>query len=315
MSKKPPVLYVVIPCYNEEECLKETTARLEKKISSLVNKVKISQASKIVLIDDGSKDNTWNLICSLSDNVVGLKLSHNRGHQNALLAGLLYAKNEADIAISMDADLQDDINAIDSFIDKYNDGCEIVYGVRNSRKTDSAFKRNTALLFYKVMNWLGVETVYNSADYRLMSKRALEELSNYGETNLFLRGIVPLMGFKTAEVKYDRAERFAGESKYPLKKMVSFAWEGITSFSIKPVRMVLFMGVLVFVVSLLVTIYSIIVKFAGRTVDGWTFVMCSLWLLGGVQMMSIGVVGEYIGKIYSEVKHRPRYIIEEISKK
>lgn len=315
MRKSSPILYIVIPCFNEEECLNETFSRLEKKMTSLIENNVIARGSKIVFVDDGSRDNTWKIICNFHKNAIGLKLSRNRGHQNALLAGLLYAKDEADIAISMDADLQDDINAIDDFINKYNDGCEIVYGVRNSRKTDSTFKRNTALLFYKIMNWLGAETVYNSADYRLMSKRALEELSNYKEVNLFLRGIVPLLGFKTAEVGYARAERFAGKSKYPFKKMISFAWEGITSFSIKPIRMVLSMGVLVFVISLLVTVYSIIVKIAGYAVDGWTFIMCSLWLLGGIQMMSIGLVGEYIGKIYSEVKQRPRFIIEEVSKK
>lgn len=315
MNNRIPILYIVIPCFNEEECLKETFLRLKKKISSLVNKRRISSKSKIVFIDDGSRDNTWNIITNLDGVAIGIKLSRNKGHQNALLAGLLFSKDEADAIISMDADLQDDVDVIDSFINEYNNGCDVVYGVRSDRKNDSIFKRNTALLFYKIMNFLGAETIYNSADYRLMSKRAVEELEKFSEVNLFLRGIVPLIGFKTAEVKYSRAERFAGESKYPLKKMLSFAWDGITSFSIKPIRMVLFVGVTIFLISLIIMTYSIIIKLIGSAVDGWTFTICSLWLLGGIQMISVGLVGEYVGKIYAETKHRPRYIIERVSRK
>ena len=249
---------------------------------------------------------------SFKGNVIGLKLSHNRGHQNALLAGLMYAKDHADAVISMDADLQDDINAIDAFLEKFNKGYEIIYGVRSDRKKDTFFKRNTALFFYKLMAKLGVETVYNSADYRLMSKRALQELSNFHEVNLFLRGLVPLLGFKTTTVKYSRAERFAGESKYPLKKMIHFAWDGITSFSTKPIRLVLSFGIMISIISLFVLLYSVIVKLVGYTVDGWTFIICSVWFLGGAQMVAIGLIGEYIGKIYAEVKQRPRYIIEKV---
>ena len=310
MSKN--ILYIVVPCYNEEACLDETTKRLTEKISTLVKTGQISEKSRIVYVDDGSKDRTWDKIVSFHKPIIGLKLSKNRGHQNALLAGLIYAKDHADIIISMDADLQDDINAIDKFIAKYDDGYEIVYGVRSDRKKDSTFKRNTALLFYKFMNALGAEVVYNSADYRLMSKRAVEELSKYKEVNLFLRGIVPLIGLKSTTVEYPRAERFAGESKYPLKKMLKFAWDGITSFSIKPIRMVLWLGILFFVVSLIVTVYALIVKLIGNAVSGWTFIICSIWLLGGIQMISLGLVGEYVGKIYSESKGRPRYVIEQI---
>ena len=306
------ILYIVVPCYNEEACLDETTKRLTEKMGNLIKLETIDKKSRIVYVDDGSKDKTWDKIASYKHPVIGLKLSRNRGHQNALLAGLMYAKEHADIIISMDADLQDDINAMDKFIAKYNDGYEIVYGVRSERKKDSAFKRNTALAFYKLMNALGAEVVYNSADYRLMSKRAVEELSNYKEVNLFLRGIVPLIGLKSTTVEYPRAERFAGESKYPLKKMLRFAWDGITSFSIKPIRMVLWLGVLFFAASLLVTIYALIVKLIGNAVSGWTFIICSIWLLGGIQMISLGLVGEYVGKIYAESKGRPRYVIEKI---
>ena len=312
---KSLILYIAVPCYNEEACLDETTKRLKEKISVLSKKKIISDASKIVYVDDGSKDKTWEKISGYDDQVIGLKLSHNRGHQNALLAGLMYSKDHADVVISMDADLQDDIDAIDKFIEKYNDGCEIVYGVRSERKKDTYFKKHTALMFYKTMNWLGAETVYNSADYRLMSKRALDELAKYDEVNLFLRGLVPLLGFKTGEARYARAERFAGESKYPLKKMLNFAWDGITSFSVKPIRMVLSLGFIVFIASLIIMLYSVIAKVVGQTVSGWTFIICSIWLLGGIQMISIGLVGEYIGKIYAEVKHRPKYIIEKVKDK
>lgn len=311
MSK---ILYIVVPCYNEAECLKETNKRLCRKLANLVSGGGVSNKSRIVYVDDGSKDDTWKIIRDFNTNSIGLKLSRNRGHQNALLAGLMYSKEYADIVISLDADLQDDINAIDKMVEKSDCGYDIVYGVRNSRKKDTFFKRFTAQGFYKFMNHLGVEVVYNSADYRLLSRRTLEELAKYDEVNLFLRGIVPLIGFKSTTVEYERAERFAGESKYPLKKMLSFAWDGITSFSIKPIRLILSFGITVFLISLLIMIYSLIMKLVGNTVDGWTFIICSIWALGGIQMMSIGLVGEYIGKIYAETKRRPRFCIEEVAR-
>ena len=310
---KYPILYVVVPCYNEEKCLDETTKRLVKKLADLVSEKKIDQSSAVVYVDDGSKDKTWKKIVELkNDNVIGIKLSRNRGHQNALLAGLMYAKEHADVVISMDADLQDDINAIDKMIEKYSEGYEVVYGVRSERKKDTFFKRCTAQGFYKVMNAMGAEVIYNSADYRLMSKRALNELANYKEVNLFIRGIVPLIGLKWTTVSYSRAERFAGESKYPLKKMLSFAWDGITSFSVKPLRMILLLGIIVCLLSFIVLIYSLIQHICGNTVDGWTFTVCSIWIVGGLEMACIGLIGEYIGKIYSETKGRPRFFVEEI---
>lgn len=307
-------IYFVIPCYNEEEVLPETSKRLLEKISYLIEQKKIAKDSKVIFVDDGSRDRTYEIITELhaQNNVFcGVKLSHNQGHQNALLAGLMTAKDKCDAAISLDADLQDDINVIDEFIDKFIDGCDIVYGVRSSRKTDTVFKRTTALAFYKIMKFLGVEVVYNHADYRLMSKRALEALSEYKEVNLFLRGIVPLIGYKTATVEYERFERFAGESKYPLKKMVAFAVDGITSFSVKPIRMVFSLGVIIFLCSIAVLIYSIIRWALGHTVAGWTTTVVSIWALGGIQLLSLGLVGEYIGKIYKEVKARPKFNIEE----
>lgn len=310
--KKEEILYVVVPCYNEEEVLTETTKRLKEKLESLIKDKKISNKSRVMYINDGSKDDTWNLIEEISNKeklFTGISLSRNRGHQNALFAGLMTAKNYADIVISMDADLQDDINAIDEMIEKYNNGAQIVYGVRSSRKKDTAFKRITAEGFYKFMKLMGVEVVFNHADYRLTSKRVLEELENYGEINLFLRGMFPLIGFKTDIVYYERNERFAGSSKYPLKKMLSFAWEGITSFSVKPIKMILNIGIIMFVLSIIMIIYSIISKCLGNAVDGWTFITCSIWLVAGIQMLSLGIVGEYIGKIYSETKRRPRFII------
>ena len=310
--KKEEILYVVVPCYNEEEVLTETTKRLKEKLESLIKDKKISNKSRVMYINDGSKDDTWNLIEEISNKeklFTGISLSRNRGHQNALLAGLMTAKNYADIVISMDADLQDDINAIDEMIEKYNNCAQIVYGVRSSRKKDTAFKRITAEGFYKFMKLMGVEVVFNHADYRLTSKRVLEELENYGEINLFLRGMFPLIGFKTDIVYYERNERFAGSSKYPLKKMLSFAWEGITSFSVKPIKMILNIGIIMFVLSIIMIIYSIVSKCLGNTVDGWTFITCSIWLVAGIQMLSLGIVGEYIGKIYSETKRRPRFII------
>ena len=306
------VLYVVIPCYNEEEVLDETAKQIGKKLKSLIKANKISKKSKVMFVNDGSKDKTWEKILNLHETnslFTGICLSRNKGHQNALLAGLLTAKNYADVVISMDADLQDDINAIDEMIDKYLAGSDVVYGVRSSRKKDSWFKRFTAETFYKIMKFLGVNIVFNHADYRLTSKRVLEALDGYEEVNLFLRGIFPLIGYTSDVVYYERNKRFAGESKYPLKKMLHFAWDGITSFSVKPIRLILNLGILIFIISLLVTIYCIVVKLVGYTVDGWTFLACSIWLVGGVQMLSLGIVGEYIGKIYSESKKRPRYHI------
>lgn len=311
---KTPILYIVVPCYNEEECINATSSQLAKKISNLIKKNKISEKSKVVFVDDGSKDKTWSLIKDLPDTFIGIKLSRNRGHQNALLAGLMYAKEHADISISIDADLQDDIDVIDKMISEYKKGSEIVYGVRGDRKTDSWFKRTTAQSYYKLLNALGVEVVYNSADYRCMSKRALEELSRYTETNLFLRGITPTLGFKSSTVEYSRHERIAGTSKYPLKKMLSLAWDGVTSFSVKPIRLILNVGILILFASIAVIVYSIIQKILGNTVNGWTFVICSIWAIGGLQLFAIGIIGEYIGKTYMETKSRPRYIIEEIHK-
>jgi len=307
------ILYMVLPCYNESEVLGETSKQLKDKIEELIARNKISKKSKIMFVDDGSKDNTWEIIENLtkSDNIFsGVKLSRNKGHQNALLAGLMISKDKADIVISMDADLQDDISVIEAMIDKNNEGYDVVYGVRSSRKKDTFFKRFTAQSFYKVMTFLGVDIVYNHADCRLMSKRALEGLSEYKEVNLFLRGIVPQIGFKSTVVYYERNKRLAGESKYPLKKMLSFAFDGITSFSIKPLRLILGLGIFILMISILIMIYALIVKLMGHTVDGWTFIIISIWFIGGLQMISIGVIGEYIGKIYNETKSRPRYIIE-----
>jgi len=275
----------------------------------------ISQDSRIMYVDDGSKDKTWQLIEELhgqEPRVLGVKLSRNRGHQNALLAGLMTAKDLCDVTISMDADLQDDIEVLDEFVRKYQEGCDIVYGVRNNRDMDTGFKRNTAQAFYKLLKFFGVDAVYNHADYRLMSKRALEGLAEFGEVNLFLRGIVPQIGYKTATVEYSRGERFAGESKYPLKKMVSFAFDGITSFSVKPIRMITTVGLVIFLVSLIMLVYSLVVNAMGHTQAGWTSMMMSIWLLGGLQLMAIGIIGEYVGKAYMETKKRPKYIIETV---
>lgn len=315
MKKSSTVLNIVIPCYNEEKALPFTKKELIKKMDDLIKKGLISENSKVVLVNDGSRDKTWDLIKKLheeNDMFVGVNLSRNRGHQNALLAGLMYAKDNADISISMDADLQDDINVIDDMIKKYNEGCDIVYGVRSSRKKDTFFKKFTAEGFYKFMNLMGVEVVFNHADCRLMSKRALIELSNFKEVNLFLRGIVPQLGFKTDIAYYERNERVAGESKYPLKKMLSFAIDGITSFSIKPLRMITSIGFCILILSFIILIYSLVMKLTGNTVSGWTFIVCSIWLIGGIQTLCLGVIGEYIGKIYNETKHRPRYIVESI---
>lgn len=308
------ILYLVVPCYNEEEVLIETSRRLFGKINKMINKEKISKKSKILFVNDGSKDKTWDIIEELyNKNSIfsGVNLSRNRGHQNALLAGLMVAKEYADMVISLDADLQDDIDVIEKFVEEYYSGSDIVYGVRSSRKTDTFFKRTTALGFYKFMDKLGVNVVYNHADYRLMSKRALEALAEFKEVNLFLRGIVPLIGYKYSIVEYERHERFAGESKYPLKKMLAFAIDGITSFSVKPIRLISVLGFSIFFISLIALIYSLVVKFLGKTEVGWTSIVISIWMLGGIQLLSLGVIGEYIGKIYNETKARPRYIIKD----
>lgn len=308
------ILYLIIPCYNEEEVLHETSKRLLKKINTMINNNIISKNSRIVFVNDGSKDKTWNIIEDLHNkNTIfsGINLSRNRGHQNALLAGLMTTKDNADIVISLDADLQDDIEVIDKFVEEYYNGSDIVYGVRSSRHTDTFFKRTTALAFYKFMSGLGVDMVYNHADYRLMSKRALEGLSEFKEVNLFLRGMIPLIGYRYSIVEYERHERFAGESKYPLKKMIAFALDGITSLSIKPIRIISGLGFSICFASILALIYSFIVKFFGETVTGWTSLTLSIWLLGGIQLLCLGVIGEYIGKIYNETKQRPRFIIAD----
>lgn len=307
-------LYMVIPCYNEQEVLPETSKRLKEKLSTLVRAGKIDPESRIIFVNDGSKDRTWEIIRRLHEEdpvFGGVNLSRNRGHQNALLAGLMTVKDHADMAISMDADLQDDINAIDEMVEKYLNGTDIVYGVRSSRAKDTFFKKATAEGFYKLMNTMGVNTVFNHADYRLMSKRALEGLAEFREVNLFLRGIVPMIGYSTDVVYYERGERFAGESKYPLGKMLSFAIEGITSLSTKPIRMITFLGFFIFLVSIGILIYSLVRHFMGATIVGWTTLMVSVWAIGGLILLSLGVVGEYIGKIYLETKARPRFLIEE----
>ncbi len=312
--KKEPILYVVVPCYNEEEVLEETTKQLKVKMESLINKKEISAKSKVMYVNDGSKDKTWEIIKKINKKeklFTGVTLSRNRGHQNALLGGLMTAKNYADIVISMDADLQDDINAMDEMIKKYKEGNEIVYGVRSARKKDTFFKRVTAEGFYKFMKFLGVDCVYNHADYRLTSKVVLDEFEKFKEVNLFLRGMFPLVGYKSDVVYYERNERFAGESKYPLKKMLNFAWDGITSFSVKPLRFICILGFVILFISIAIMLYSLIMKLIGQTIAGWTFLSISIWFIGGLQMISIGIIGEYVGKMYSETKARPRFIISE----
>ncbi len=307
-------LYVVVPCYNEKEVLPETAKRLKQKMEALMQAGKISARSKVVFVNDGSKDGTWALISQLHEQdklFSGVNLSRNRGHQNALLAGLMTVKELADMTISMDADLQDDIDAMDAMIDQYLQGVDIVYGVRSKRKTDSFFKRFTAEAFYRLMNALGANTVFNHADYRLMSKRALQGLAEFKEVNLFLRGIVPMIGYTTATVPYERGERFAGESKYPLKKMISFAVEGITSLSVKPIRLIIGLGFVVFFISIAMLVYVLVRFFLGQTVTGWASVMASVWAIGGLLLLSVGIVGEYIGKIYLEAKARPRFLVEQ----
>ena len=308
-------LYIVVPCYNEQEVLPETSKRLKAKLEQLITAGKISEKSRVLFVNDGSKDRTWEIISALhqqSPLFCGVDLTRNRGHQNALLAGLMTAKDKADAVISMDADLQDDVEAVDQMVDKFLEGVDIVYGVRSSRKKDSFFKRTTAEGFYRVMNFMGAETVFNHADYRLMSRRALEGLAQFREVNLFLRGIVPMIGYRTGTVEYERGERFAGESKYPLKKMLSFAMEGITSLSVKPIRYITGLGFLIFAVSILMLIYSIVRWATGATIIGWASVICSVWAIGGLILLSLGVIGEYIGKIYLETKGRPRFLLREV---
>lgn len=307
-------LYLVIPCYNEEEVLPETSSQLKKKIVSLVAKGKISAQSRIVFVNDGSKDKTWEIISKLHEEdkiFQGIKLSRNKGHQNALLCGLMTVKDHCDMTISLDADLQDDINAIDEMVDKYYEGCDVVYGVRSARDTDTFFKKFTAEGFYKVMKMMGADVVFNHADYRLMSRRALDGLQSFKEVNLFLRGVVPMIGYKSDSVYYERKERFAGESKYPLKKMLAFAWEGITSLSTKPIKMISMLGGLIFIVSIIMLIYSVVRHFMGATEIGWTSTIVSIWAIGGLQLLAIGIIGEYIGKVYLETKERPKFIVEK----
>ena len=304
----------MVPCYNEEEVITETTEALKKKLDSLIKKNLISRKSKVMYVNDGSKDNTWEIIKSIHKKekyFTGISLSRNMGHQNALLSGLMTSLKYADVVISMDADLQDDIDAIDAMLIKYYQGCDIVYGVRSKRKKDTLFKKGTAHLFYQLMKFMGADIIVNHADFRLASKKVLEELSNFQEVNLFLRGIFPLIGYHQDIVYYERKERKAGVSKYPLRKMINFAWNGITSFSIQPIRMILVLGILIFIISIGIIFYSFIRKLTGNTVTGWTFIVCSIWLIAGIQMASIGMIGEYIGKIYQETKRRPRYIISE----
>lgn len=311
---KQGVLYIVVPCYNEQEVLPTTTPKLIEQLNALVEAQLIDKESRILYVNDGSIDDTWQLIEQYTQQhpqVCGVKLAGNVGHQNALLAGLEAASERADITISIDADLQDDVAVMTEMVQKYQQGCDIVYGVRRERKTDTWFKRNSALAFYKLMRRLGVKSVYNHADYRLMSRRAVKQLLNYRERNLFLRGIVPLVGYKTDSVFYNRGERLAGESKYPLSKMLNFAVNGITSFSIKPVRMVLTLGIIFTLIALGILIYVLIAYFSGRTVSGWASLILSLWFIGGCVLIGLGIVGEYIGKIYIEVKDRPRYNVEK----
>lgn len=314
---KMAILYLVIPCYNEEEVLPETSRQLYKKMTDLIAAEKIDPNSRIVFVNDGSRDKTWQLIEDLhsADPIYqGICLSRNRGHQNALLAGLMTVKEYCDMAISLDADLQDDIDAIDAMVDQYYAGNDVVYGVRNSRETDTFFKKFTAEGYYKVMKSMGADIVFNHADYRLMSRRALDGLSQFDEVNMFLRGIVPMIGYKSTSVYYARKERFAGESKYPLKKMLAFAWEGITSLSTKPIRMITMLGAAVFVVSMIMLIYSLVRHFMGATEIGWTSTIVSIWAIGGLQLLSIGIIGEYIGKIYLETKERPKFLIDKYLK-
>jgi len=311
---KTPILFIVIPCYNEQEALPITAKRLTELTDDMMARQIIDPASRIVLVDDGSKDATWQVISELhgrDGRFEGVKLAHNAGHMNALWAGMTLSAERCDCIISIDADLQDDVNAMYGFLEEYQKGADVVYGVRSSRQTDTFFKRTTAQGFYRLMKKLGVEMVYNHADYRLLSRRALQALLSFGEVNMFLRGMVPMLGFKTAQVYYERGERVAGESKYPFKKMVAFAMEGITSLSNKPIRYVLFIGALCALLGLAMAIYVVASFFSHHAVPGWASMMMSIWLLGGLQLMALGMIGEYVGKIYMETKRRPKFILEE----
>lgn len=308
-------LYIVVPCYNEEEVLPETAKRLKAKLEQLMAAGKAGPKSRVLFVNDGSKDRTWEIICQLhaqSPLLCGVDLSRNRGHQNALLAGLMTARDKADAVISMDADLQDDVDAVDAMVDKFLQGVDIVYGVRSSRNRDSFFKRTTAEAFYRLMDAMGAETVFNHADYRLMSRRALDGLAQFQEVNLFLRGIVPMIGYRTDVVEYQRGERFAGQSKYPLKKMLAFALEGITSLSVRPLRLITALGFLVFLASLVMIAYNVARWIGGNTITGWASLACSIWLIGGLILLALGVIGEYVGKLYLESKHRPRFLIRQV---
>lgn len=312
--KSKPVLYIIIPCYNEEKVLPITAPLFKQEIMKLINRNIISVKSKIMFVNDGSKDQTWNILCELAkkdDCFLGISQSRNRGHQNAVLAGLMESKDQCDITISIDCDGQDDINAMDSMVEEYLKGNEIVYGVRSRRDTDTFFKRFTAESFYKLLNWMGVEVIYNHADYRLISSRVLQEFANYKEVNIFLRGMVPLVGFKSTIVYYERHERIAGESHYPLSKMLSLAFDGITSLSIKPIRMITGVGFVIAVLSFIGVLWSFVEYFIGETVNGWASMTSLICFIGGVQLLCLGILGEYIGKIYLEVKARPRYIISD----
>lgn len=309
-----PVLYIVIPCYNEQEVLPITAPMFLNKLHELAGKKLVSENSRIMFVNDGSSDGTWDIIRALAasdEHYIGISQSRNRGHQNAVLAGLMEAKDRCDISISIDCDGQDDINAMDDMVRAYLDGCDIVYGVRNDRETDSFFKRTTAQGFYKFLSAMGAEIVYNHADYRLISARALHELAKFKEVNLFLRGMVPLVGFKSTSVEYKRAERIAGKSKYPLRKMLALAGDGITSLSIKPLRLIMSFGVIVALLSFVGVIWAIVSALAGRAVAGWASMTCIICFVSGVQLICMGIIGEYIGKIYMETKQRPRYIISE----
>ena len=309
-----PKLFIVIPCYNEQEALPITAKRLVELTDDMLKKGLIDPESRIVLVDDGSKDDTWKVISGLHEadpRFEGVKLAHNAGHMNALWAGMTLSAERCDCVITIDADLQDDVNAMYGFLEEYRKGADVVYGVRSSREKDTFFKRNTAQGFYKMMAGLGVEMVYNHADYRLLSKRALEALLSFGEVNMFLRGMVPMLGFRTAKVYFERGERVAGESKYPLKKMIAFAAEGVTSLSNKPIRWVLGLGAVCALLGVVMAVYVIISLVRGHTVAGWASMMMSIWLLGGLQLMALGVIGEYVGKVYMETKRRPKFILEE----
>lgn len=310
---KAPRLYIVIPCYKEEEALPKTAEKLDELFSDMLAKKLIAPDSRIALVDDGSKDDTWGVITRLHEKdpkYEGIKLAHNAGHQNALWAGMMTVKDRCDCLISMDADLQDDIGAVYGFLEAYMDGADVVYGVRSSREKDTAFKRMTAEGYYKFMAMMGAEIVFNHADYRLMSQRAVEALSQFGEVNLFLRGMIPQLGFKTAKVYYERGERVAGESKYPLKKMLSFAAQGIMSFSVKPIQWITVLGALFVVLGIVMGIYTLGSLIFGNAVSGWASLMISVWFIGGVQLVALGLIGQYIGKIYLETKRRPRFILE-----